>query len=178
MSAWLLTIRGVRDGASVERVAAELAPQLNRSAEQILPALRSRKPIELRTSDVPLLVARSLKESADKAGADSFLESLEPLPPPLADGPERFDAVKLRPFSSAWAGLLINAPESWQDVSNEHFQIRHTGTNTYLTASRMPNKGYGLQAWAEIRFGAVNEAFPAFKPVRAPYRLDTAAGVA
>lgn len=176
--AWLLSILGARAGAPVEKVAAALAPQLRRPAEEILPALRLRKPIEVRISDVPLQAARALKERADAAGADSFLESLAPLPAAAADSPERFDTVKLRPFASAWTGLLLNAPEAWQDVSHENFQIRHTGTKSYFTASRNPTRGYGLQVWAEIRFGAVKEAFPAFERMGSPYRLDTAAGVA
>lgn len=175
---YLLTIRGPRDRASPEKVAAALSPQLRRPVEEILPALRLRKPIELRISEVPLRVARALKERADKAGADCFLESLAAMPPLATNAPDRFDGLKLRPFTSALAGLILNGPESWQDVSREHFQVRHTGTTAYFTASGNPNPGFGLRAWAEIRFGAVKEAFPAFEPVRAPYRLDTAAGMA
>jgi hypothetical protein len=178
MPSYLLTIRGARDGATPEQVAATLGPQLNRSADDVLPALRLRKPIEVRISDVPLRVARAFKERADSTGAECFLDSLDALPEVAPDALEHFAGLKLRPFSSAWAGLLLNAPETWQDVSREHFQVRHSDTQTYITASRAPNPGFGLQVWAAVRFGAVRDAFPAFEPIGVPYRLDTAAGMA
>jgi hypothetical protein len=178
MPAYLLTIRGTRDGAAPERVAASLGPQLNRSPDDVLPALRLRKPIEVRISDVPLRVARAFKERADGSGADCFLDALDPLPEMVSAAPERFKGMKLRPFSSAWAGLLLNAPETWQDVSRDYFQVHHADTKTYITASRTPNPGFGLQVWVAVRCAAVKDAFPAFEPVGAPYRLDTAAGMA
>jgi hypothetical protein len=82
---------------------------------------------------------------------------------------------KLRPFASPGFGLVLNAPESWRDNSDENlFQVVDPATETEFTASAYENSGMGLQAWADARLAVVEKGMPYLWQIKAPYQVKGA----
>lgn len=174
-----LTLHGPQAGHAPAQVAQALSPMLRHPAEQLLPALSTRQAITMNLQGLPLAGARALRESIVQAGADCTLDSTAPLPAHTALLPGDFDELPLRPFVNRRVGLTLEAPVGWRDESDDKlFRVHHAGTQTWFTASRQLAAGVGLAVWAEIRFGAVADNMAYLAPYRAPYCLDTAAGLA
>lgn len=180
-SGYKIIICGIQPGYTEERVAENLAPLLKKSAEQLLPALRSKQAITLNlTSSNSLLeVARTFKDNVDKTGCACTLTSLASPPPKAPPLPGNFDDLNLRRFVNGSVGLTFDTPGHWRDGSDDAlFRIEDTGTGSWFTASLNRSPGVDLLVWAEIRFGVVPNKMPHFTPYGAPYSLDTAAGPA
>lgn len=86
-----------------------------------------------------------------------------------------FSSLKLRPFASPGFGLVLNAPESWRDNSDESlFQVVDPATDAEFTASAYENSGMTLQAWADARLAVVEKAMPFLKQIKAPCEVKGA----
>lgn len=180
-SGYKIVIDGVRPGYSEAQVAENLAPLLNHSAEQLLPALRSKQAISLsvKGSDSLLTAARALKENVEQYGCACTLTSLASLPPKAPLFPDNFGHLKLRRFINFAVGLSLDAPGYWRDASEDGlFRIEDTGADCWFTASQNRSPGVDLMVWAELRFGVVPDKMSYLKPYREPYSLDTNAGPA
>ena len=180
-SGYKIIICGVRAGYSEEQVASDLAPLLKHSAEQLLPALRSKQAISLNVkgSGSLLAVARGLRENVEKCGCACTLTSLASLPPKAPLFHSNFGHLKLRRLIHSAVGLTLDAPEDWHDASDEAlFRIEDRGADCWFTASLNPSPGVDLMVWAEIRFGVVPDKMSYLRPYREPYSLDTNAGPA
>ncbi|MCX9155647.1 hypothetical protein OPU71_05855 [Niveibacterium sp. 24ML] len=180
-SGYKIVISGVQPGYAEEQVAKDLAPLLRHSAEQLLPALRSKQAISLslKGSDSLLTAARALKENVEKCGCACSLASLSSPPPKAPDLPGKFDHLNLRRFVNTKVGLTLDAPGYWRDASKDAlFRIEDTGADCWFTASLNRSPGVDLMVWAEIRFGVVPAKMDYLKPYREPYSLNTNAGPA
>jgi hypothetical protein len=85
-------------------------------------------------------------------------------------GLDDFSKLKLRKFLSRGFGLILKAPKSWQDRSDENFfQVVDPETGTQFTASGYKNSGASLQQWSEARLAVVDHEMPYLSQVKAPY---------
>lgn len=83
--------------------------------------------------------------------------------------------MNLRPFLSPGFGLILHAPETWQETSTEkHFQVIDPNTGTQFTASAYENPGISLEEWAQARLGMLAEGMPFLRILTEPYQVKGA----
>lgn len=83
-----------------------------------------------------------------------------------------FSSLKLHQFVSLGLGVILNAPESWEDASSEElFQVIDPATGAQFTASGYENPGVSLPQWAEARLSAVAKGMPFLREVKAPCEM-------
>jgi hypothetical protein len=86
---------------------------------------------------------------------------------------DEFSGLKLRRFISPCFGVVLNAPQNWQENSNEQlFQIIDPLTDTQFTASGFENPGMALLQWADALFSSSAKGMPFLKAIKAPYAVE------
>lgn len=85
---------------------------------------------------------------------------------------EDFSTIRLHHFFSLGSGLVFSAPDTWQDTSDEFFQVVDPTTGAQFTSSAYRTDGSAtLQEFAAVRLSAVDEMMPYLKLVKHPYQL-------
>jgi len=86
------------------------------------------------------------------------------------EGP--FSSLKLKTFVSPGFGLVFNAPDTWQDASDQQlFRVRDPETGMQVTSSALENQGLSLEEWADARFKSAQMSLPYLQQCKSPYRL-------
>lgn len=86
---------------------------------------------------------------------------------------EDFSGLHLRRFVSPGFGIVLNAPESWNENSDaQFFQVIDPATNAQFTSSGFAvGEDMTLQRFASARLSIVDRKTPYLKQVRAAYTL-------
>lgn len=92
---------------------------------------------------------------------------------PTVNETDKFAEIPLTLFISPGFGLAFDAPEVWEDSSNnDYFQVIDPQTNTQFTASAYKNPGVPLSEWANVRLSGAMTAMPFLREVKAPYPFE------
>jgi hypothetical protein len=83
-----------------------------------------------------------------------------------------YSQLHLRRFFSPGSGLVLFAPDSWEDTSSaQHFQIYDRPNDTSFTSTGYANPGATVQQFASMRLSAVDQKMPYLRQTKAPYQI-------
>lgn len=100
---------------------------------------------------------------------------VNPSAPPIPNGPIDLSTLKLREFVNSSFGLVFNAPESWQETTEDLlFGIHDPKDDIQFTASAYAIPVESVEDWADIRFLVVDSQMTYLTQVQYPYELKGA----
>jgi hypothetical protein len=86
-------------------------------------------------------------------------------------------AANWRQFVSPGLGLVLSAPDSFEDQSDDtYFQVVEPATGTAFTAAAYAGPDMDLPGWAQVRLGGVLGSMPFLRQVSAPRRIAGGCG--
>lgn len=167
---YLVRLLGILPGFTLDNVIAKLSNLFGKSPEAIRGLLASSGATIKRGVDSA--TASRYQTALEQCGCQCLLEAERRWTNiPAAD----FAAMNLQRFVGARLGVVVNAPASWRDASDEqYFQLVDPQTGTQVTAGGYENPGMTLEQWAEARLGTVAEAMPYLSVIRPPYSMQGA----